>query len=413
MERTNDEGKTRRARGSAITLTPMSRARTAFVSALSAILLASPSISTPVPAYAQEAPGVTLRAPRRWVTFGHELHLFGAITPATSGETVQIVDESARVLASATTDDQGHYALDLGPRQNVEVRAQWAATVSDSVPLHVRPLLTAGLGRVRVFGSGRLHGKLLPAHAGDDVTYSVTRSGHLEDHGRVSLSNGRWFNTRVAIRKPGTYRVVVHFEDSDHAAVSTRTPARTTKLPNLGIGSQSGMVKVLEKRLRALGYHISGVNKRYDYRTSDAVIAFNKVQGRTRVGSVDASTWKALGSPHIPKPRANKPAFHIEVDQTKQVVYMVKKGEVRSILHVSTGANGYTHDGIYHVYRKLAGTSGGGLYYPSYFDGLRALHGWSEVPTYNASHGCVRLPMWAAQWVFGKAKIGTEVRIYH
>jgi lipoprotein-anchoring transpeptidase ErfK/SrfK len=65
------------------------------------------------------------------------------------------------------------------------------------------------------------------------------------------------------------------------------------------------------------------------------------------------------------------------------------------------------------VFRKIAGYSGHRLYYPSYFDGLRALHGWPEVPTYAASHGCVRIPYWNAIWVHGLADYGTRVVIYH
>jgi lipoprotein-anchoring transpeptidase ErfK/SrfK len=381
--------------------------------ALSIATLLAASLLDLGSASAQDAPGVTLNAARRVVTFGQKIRLTGAIEPAAEGETVNIVDEDATVLASTTTDASGHYVVRLEPRQNVKVRAQWVAAFSDEVPLRVKPLLRATLGGVRVFGKGRVHGSLLPAHGDGEVTYTVKRAGKEVGHGRIPLKNGRWFSARVAIKKPGTYHAVVHFSDGDHSPVRESTPSRTTALPTLGIGSKGPMVKVLEKRLRKLHYHLDGVDKRYDYRTSDAVVAFNKVQGRTRTGSVDASTWRALGSPRIPKPVAARPKFHIEVDQTKQVLYMVKKGKVNGVLHVSTGANGYTHDGVYHVYRKLAGTSGGGLYYPSYFDGLRALHGWSEVPTYNASHGCVRLPMWAAQWVFGKAKIGTEVRVYH
>lgn len=390
----------------------MSRSRGSLISTVALALVGS-LLWVPTSASGQDAPGVTLKASRRWLTFGQKTHLSGSIDPAASGETVNIVDDDASVLASTTTDDQGRYEVDLAPRVNVTVRAQWAAAFSDPVALRVKPILKAGLGKVKVFGTGRLRGSLLPAQRDGEVTYQVKRKGKVVGHGRLGLKNGRWFSTRVAIRKPGTYRAVVRFDDSDHAPAAARTPARTTKLPSLGIGSEGGMVEVLEKRLKTLGYHIAGVNRKYDYRTSDAVIAFNKVQGRTRTGSVDESTWRALGSPIVPKPVAAKPNFHIEVDQTKQVVYMVKKGVARGIIHVSTGANGYTHDGVYHVYRKLAGYSGNGLYYPSYFDGLRALHGWSEVPTYNASHGCVRLPMWTAQWVYGKAKIGTEVRVYH
>jgi N-acetylmuramoyl-L-alanine amidase len=168
----------------------------------------------------------------------------------------------------------------------------------------------------------------------------------------------------------------------------------------------------VEQRLRRLGYHITGVNERYDYRTSDAVIAFHKVQGMERVGSVSAASWRALANPLRPRPRGGK-SWHIEIDQTKQVIYTVRKGRVENILHTSTGAGGATRDGTFHVSRKLAGYSGGGLYYPSYFDGLRAIHGWEEVPTYPASHGCARVPMWAAQWIYGLADIGTEVLIYH
>jgi lipoprotein-anchoring transpeptidase ErfK/SrfK len=65
------------------------------------------------------------------------------------------------------------------------------------------------------------------------------------------------------------------------------------------------------------------------------------------------------------------------------------------------------------VFRKLAGHSENRLYYPSYFDGLRALHGWTEVPTYAASHGCVRIPYWNAIWTYRQAEYGTPVVVYH
>jgi lipoprotein-anchoring transpeptidase ErfK/SrfK len=143
------------------------------------------------------------------------------------------------------------------------------------------------------------------------------------------------------------------------------------------------------------------------------MIAFNKVQGRTRSGSVVADTWRALASPRRPRPRVRWPRNHIEINQTRQVVMFVRKGRVKWILHTSTGLNGATHDGVYRVHRKIAGYSGGRLYYPSYFDGLRAIHGWPEVPTYPASHGCARVPMWAATWAHGKAPMGMQVRVYH
>jgi hypothetical protein len=69
--------------------------------------------------------------------------------------------------------------------------------------------------------------------------------------------------------------------------------------------------------------------------------------------------------------------------------------------------SGLTRDGAFRVSAKTAGFSPNRLYYPSYFDQYRALHGWTEVPTYAASHGCVRIPYWNAQWVYGLADHGT------
>ena len=41
-----------------------------------------------------------------------------------------------------------------------------------------------------------------------------------------------------------------------------------------------------------------------------------------------------------------------------------------------------------------------------------SIHGWTDVPTYAASHGCVRVPYWVAQWIFGLDPVGTPVIIY-
>jgi len=106
--------------------------------------------------------------------------------------------------------------------------------------------------------------------------------------------------------------------------------------------------------------------------------------------------------------------FHIEVDQSRQVLATVRGGNVTAIIHVPTGKPSTpTIDGTFRVDRKIAGYSPNRLYYPSYFDGNRAIHGWPDVPTYAASHGCVRIPYWTAKWMFRLAKLGTKVIVHH
>jgi len=173
-------------------------------------------------------------------------------------------------------------------------------------------------------------------------------------------------------------------------------------------------VRLLEGRLVDLDYRLVGTKDgRYDFRTADAVVAFHKVQRMDRTNAVSVATWRRLADPIQPHPRRDWQGFHFEVDQTKQVLYTVEDGDITNVLHVSTGAGGLTHDGAFRVRAKIAGFSPNRLYYPSYFDGYRALHGWPEVPTYAASHGCVRIPYWNALWVYGLADYGTPVVIYH
>ena len=48
--------------------------------------------------------------------------------------------------------------------------------------------------------------------------------------------------------------------------------------------------------------------------------------------------------------------------------------------------------GKYRFYRKSPGYNAKGMYYSSYFVGGYAIHGFDPVPTYPASHGCLRIP---------------------
>ncbi len=384
--------------------------RRAFVIALLGAVLGTLA----VPAHAQDpAEAVTLEANKEQVRFGNAVRLTGEIDPSKGGETVNIVDGDANVVASATTDDDGRYETTLAPTHNETLRAQWLAAVSDPAEVKVTPLVKARISKVQLFGKGRATGSIRPAHPGGSVQVTIMRSGHRYLSKKVRLNNGRFFSFKFNVDKPGRFRARARFDDSDHAPGAALSSVRKTRTPHLSVGDKGKFVRLLESRLDELGFHLPGVNKRFDYRTSDAMIAFNKVHDRSRVGSVDAATWGVLARPRIPKMRSPSRKTHFEVDQTRQVLYYVKNRKVVKMIHVSTGAGSATRDGVWHVHRKLAGYSGGGLYYPSYFDGLRAFHGWSEVPTYNASHGCVRLPMWTATWVFDRAPIGIEVRIYH
>ncbi len=359
-------------------------------------------------------PAVTLVASATKVTYGESVTLSGTTDPATADATVDIRDASDNTLATVTTDSSGAFSTDLTPEASVDVHAVWDTATSDPVHIGVRAVVSARLTDVRLFDTARVRGSVAPVRPGSKVAVTLTLGGIALATRLPVIDAGGAFETTFRIDSPGVYRARASFSDSDLLTGSALAGPTSPPLPSLKEGSSGIFVQLLERRLVHLRYRLTGVDERYDFRTADAVVAFRKVQGMQRVFSVDAAVWRALADPGIPKPQANAQAFHFEVDQTLQVLYAVEDGEVISISHVSTGKPSTpTHDGSFRVYRKVAALTAGGLYWPSYFDGLRALHGYVEVPTYAASHGCVRIPYWNAKWVYHHAPIGTRVIVYH
>jgi hypothetical protein len=384
--------------------------RKTFVPILSILLM----LALPATSASADPSSVTLSASASKVVVGNTFTLSGTIVPAAAGETVEIHDDADAVLATATTDAAGAFAAELAPEATAAYRAVWAGVASDPVTVAVRATVSVRLAPVHLFDEVSARGRVQPVVIGGRalVTLSVGREVVATDHARIGAGGG--FSAVFPVEYPGTYRARATFSDADHLPGGAVSAARTTPLPSLHDGSKGLFVELLERRLVALHYRLESVDRDYDARTADAVVAFRKVQGMSRVFTVDAVVWRALADPVVPRARSRGDGFHIEIDQTRQVLYTVQDGDVTNILHISSGKPSTpTRDGSFHVARKIAGFSPNHLYYPSYFDGNRALHGWTDVPTYAASHGCVRIPYWNAKFIYGLAKIGTPVLVYH
>ncbi len=385
---------------------------------LSALVAAALAI-TAAPALAVLT-NVTLQVADATQTYGESFQLAGTVTSPEPGVTVEILNAAdLSVLTTAPADaSTGAYSATLPAQSNVTVRARVQSTpavVSGDVLLTVAIAVTAALKDVRVFDLATVTGSVQPPHEGT-VTMTLYRGTGAVETRSLPLSGGA-FETQIRIEQPGSYRAVIEAPaDADHAAGSGTTALKETPTPRLGVGSKSVHVLLLEKRLRALGYYLPSADKRYDSRTGDIVVAFHKVQGRSRTRTITASDWRRLADPKIPKPRSKTPRFHVEVDQSKQVLYVVRGGKVVRILPASTGGPGVgvTYDGSYRFWLKLPGYSPKhGLYYSSFFHEGRAIHGWPDVPPTAASHGCVRIPMWAAVWMFKQLGVGNTIKIYH
>ncbi|HYV11979.1 MAG TPA: L,D-transpeptidase family protein [Pyrinomonadaceae bacterium] len=180
-----------------------------------------------------------------------------------------------------------------------------------------------------------------------------------------------------------------------------------------------------ERRLSELGYWTGPVDGRLDEGTTSALIAFQKWEGREITGKLTRQELEAIRNGVAPNPR--DPGYeHVEVDVDRQVLMLVNEEGAVRVLPVSTGSDkpfkdqgqmsvAYTPRGRFVVYDKTYGWENGDLgsvYYANYISGGVAIHGYLTVPTTPASHGCIRIPMFAAREVSRLLPVGTIVLVY-
>lgn len=349
--------------------------------------------------------GVVLRMPRHAVGFGHRLTLSGTVVPARAGA-ISLVRAGTAVAAHVKNLRGGAFRVTARVRAPGDYAVTVGGVPSAPVRVLVKPRLVARLvGAPAVGQKLAFVSHLSPASAGT-LHVRIWKGGALvvdddfEGAVRIPLDTSR----------ARTYRIRVSAKPADGWVLATRELGTVVARPRLAYGARGASVRALEQRLADLHYALLRIDGSYGVDTSDAVIAFQKVNGLARTGRVDAGVWRALGRASIPRPRYPS-GTHTEVDKTRQVLFEVRDGKVVLVVAVSTGATGNTPLGTWHVYSRVAGWSWV-LWYPTYFLRGFAIHGYPDVPTYPASHGCVRVPMWVATRLYGMHPYGYTIRIY-
>jgi lipoprotein-anchoring transpeptidase ErfK/SrfK/PKD repeat protein len=361
--------------------------------------------SVPITAY-----GLTLTAPNpaRW---GRRSVFRGVVIPAERGLVVTLNGPNGK-LGSAKTGAQGGYVIRARVRAPGDYIAASERASSAPVALRVVPKLVAALSESGARG-GRYFftARLVPARAGK-LGVKITR-------GADTLVD-RTFDGRIRIkldtRRLTTYLIRVEIVPNEGYAAGARVLRANVVLPRLAPGARGTAVAQLGDQLRRLHY-AAPYGTTFDGRMLDAVYAFQKVQGLSRTGVVDARFWRVLASPRTPIPRYAQPANHLEINKRRQVLYVVRGSHVALIVPISTAgiAGTFTPIGRFAIYRKVGGFDPsplGTLYDPMYFAGGYAIHGNPSVPPYPASHGCVRVPMWIAPHLYATNSYGETVYVY-
>ena len=359
------------------------------------LVLVVGALAGAAPAWGAE---ITLSADHRVARYD-DLVRFRGTLPAPDPLEVLLVRDG--VVVGSTVASAGAFSFDLRLRRPGSFVVRTALAASAPVVVRVSPRLRSRIVGRRVVGHRVVVvGRLLPA-----------RSGRLVLGGsRVRVASDGRFRARVPTSQGANVAARLRLRpNAGYVAVGRRVRMRLAQ-PRLQQGSRGPAVRALKQRLWQLGYALPSVDAGFGYRTYEAVVAFQKVHRLARTGRVGARFWRALWVTNRPRPRVRR-GDYIEVDKSRQVLMEVLGGKVVRVVHVSTGATGNTPVGTWHVYREVYGWDWV-LYHPMYFLRGFAIHGYPSVPTWPASHGCVRVPLWIASSLREHWGRGAIVRVY-
>jgi lipoprotein-anchoring transpeptidase ErfK/SrfK/5-hydroxyisourate hydrolase-like protein (transthyretin family) len=418
-----------------------------LVLVLSAPLTAAATAEpTPAPVAATPAPTVlSLTRSAGTVTYGGTLTLSGALlhadgTPVADAP-VQVLSRTGGqltrvVVTTVRTGADGRVVSRLTPRTTDEYQLRYggdslnAAAQSNKTVTNLRPLVTGAFtpAGLKLGQASVLRGTIAPVYSG--ARLAVRRRG----------ADGTWSDAAaVGTDASGSYSWTMRPSDVGRYVFQVVLPARPAHLQattmalavqvdprDLRQGNTGSDVLTLEQRLAAQKADVGRVDGVFDYDLKHAVITFQKSQGIPRTGVYDAATRVRLGAPVAVRLRYPASGRAVEIDLRKQVLYLSEGGVLRRMLDISSGGNYlYESDGVtyrattpqgsFRIQRRIDGVRVsrlGELYRPAYFYSGWAIHGSSSVPTYPASHGCIRVTNPAQDRLFALLTVGTPVTVF-
>ena len=275
------------------------------------------------------------------------------------------------------------------------------------------------LGRDQVVLRGaklRVRGTVSPFVAGQRVTVRLYKGRSKRAAKSVLVKPAGPNGTFVVSLQPakGRFTVRASHRATPQQATFVAKPKRVIGItPHASLGDRGPTVRLLQSRLANLRYAVAR-SGHFDASTARAVVAYRKVRGWSRVGVASRDVIRGLlarrGAFKAKYPGHGK---HVEADLSRQVLVLLRGRKVDRIYSTSSGkASTPTVLGRFKVYRRSFGTNAHGMVHSSYFIGGYAIPGYMSVPTFPASHGCLRVPIPNAASIYGWLRIGDRVDVY-
>jgi len=251
-------------------------------------------------------------------------------------------------------------------------------------------------GKAEIYSEVPVVGTVTPFVPGQHVAVTFYLDGRKLLTRNVAVRQGKGgsgtFKASIVLREGGRYAASAkHVATAALGGDETVRKSWKVSYPALHPGECDRVVKGFKKAMAALGYAAGG-GSCFDGRVGREVLAYRKVNGKARTeragkGLVEA-VFEGRGGYRVRYPKAGE---HAEVPLDKQVLVLAKGDKPFAVYPVSTGKPSTpTVTGHYSFYRREPGYNAEGMYYSFYWHNGYAVHGYAEVPTYAASHGCVR-----------------------
>ena len=273
-------------------------------------------------------------------------------------------------------------------------------------------------GRARILSSVPAIGSLAPFEPNQKVRVTYYLDGSRLTAKTVRVRKGRggsgFFRARIRIRKAGKYAVSArHAPTAVLGGDSTVRKSWRVSFPALRRGRCGDVVVGFKKAMRKMGYIANG-GRCFGAKTARGVLAYRKVNRMTRSSRAGRGLVKRVfagrGGYRVRHPDAGE---HLEVSLSKQVLVFARGGRPSAIYPISSGAPATpTVRGRFRFYLTQPGYNSKRMYNSFYFIRGYAIHGYSSVPNYPASHGCIRTFMADQPEVYNRIDHGESVFVF-
>lgn len=201
---------------------------------------------------------------------------------------------------------------------------------------------------------------------------------------------------------------------------------------SLSDGFAGSDVEAVQHGLTEAKFYRGPVDGVWNRDLESAVVAFHKFHGVTRTAVWEPGDWERMDTPITGLGVPARPAEpkRLEADLTRQLLFFFDGGELKGIFPISSGG-GYTYWSVRNQVHVRAGTPRGDFPLLWFASGWRVdsttgwwlynywaftphygLHGYLSVPAYPASHGCVRVTTWDADWLAPRLAVGVMIHIW-